>query len=443
MDAYHATMQGQARVLMQPRRFNPPRRALRRGAGALLLAVLAGCATIDPSAPRYDPALISGERLFDAPLDPARVPHVDIVSPNPAMQAFVATHVTDARLSVTRLRRLLQGLLEEGFFNHRYDPLVTLTAQEAFQARSGNCLSYTNMFIALAREAGLDAVYQVVDIPPTWDADAGFLIRYTHINVLLRGVRIERAPGEIVTVDFNDVLPDPEHPRRPVSDDYAASLYYANHAVEFLRRNELADAFAYLRRAIELEPGNPDLWVNLAALYGRRDDIRSAIEAYEVALQIDPRNRAALAGLARSHTLTGETALAARYEARVRDYLESNAYYHLALAQAALERAEPDRALESIDRAIRLKRRSGRLHFVKGLIHERLGDLDAARESFRTARRLGISNPAKLEHMDRAGRQDARPADGAGRAGEAQGVDALAAQGILPAGLNLGGSPLN
>jgi Flp pilus assembly protein TadD len=258
------------------------------------------------------------------------------------------------------------------------------------------------MFVAMAREAGLDAVYQVVDVPPSWDADSGFLIRYTHINVLLRGVRLDNRPYEEVAVDFNVVQPDPEHRRRVVSDDYAASLYHANHAVDRLRRGQQREAFAYLRRAIELAPGNPDLWVNLGALYGSAGAYAAASEAYQVALQIDPASRGALAGLARSHGHLGNHALAAQYEARARDYLERNPYYHLAIAQTAYLQGDLDTALASINQALALERRSGRLYFVRGLIHERRGELAAARESYRIARRLGVASPAKRNRIERA-----------------------------------------
>ncbi len=373
---------------------------------ALLLALLlAGCATParHHEAPvlAYDPALLSGERLFGAPLVDELVPDVAVSEADEQMRDYVADLVEDAQLSATRFRRLLGGLIRDGYFGAGYSPYETLTAAEAFRARSGNCLSYTNLFVALAREAGLDAVYQVVDVPPSWDADAGFLIRYTHINVLLPGLKVERLPGEAVTVDFNIVHPDPEHARQTVSDAYAKSLYYANHSIELLRGNRPREAFAYLRRAIELESANADLWVNMGALYSIRGDFSSSIEAFQVAVQLEPANRAALAGLARSHRNLGDDEMALYYDARVRNYLETNPYYHLAMAQAAIGRADYDLALDSINRAIGLQRRSGRLHFVKGLIEEQRGDLTAARDSFRNAKRFGLRNERKLAHIDR------------------------------------------
>jgi tetratricopeptide (TPR) repeat protein len=371
---------------------------------SLLVLLGAGCVAVGPppaESLKYDPALLSGERIPGEVPALEQMPAVAIVAADEGMRAYVAAQTGEARLSATRLGLLLQGLIGDGYFGGGYDPHLTLTAAEAFRSRAGNCLSYTNMFIALARAAGIDAVFQIVDVPPTWDTDVGFLIRYAHVNVLLPGVQLERTRRESITVDFNVVQPDPEHARRVVSDAYAAGLFFANHAVDLLRRGEVPAAFAHLRHAIGLEPGNPDLWINLGALYATLGDFDSAIEAYDVGLQIDPRNRAALAGLSRNHANRGDMAAAAAYQTRARNYLETNAYYHLALAQRALAETQYERALEYIDRAIRLERRSPRMHFVKGQIHELLGDHTAAMASYRTALRLGLRNPDQLEHIQR------------------------------------------
>ena len=45
---------------------------------------------------------------------------------------------------------------------------ITRTASETFRARRGNCLSFSNMFVAMARDVGLDVQFQEVEIPPDW-----------------------------------------------------------------------------------------------------------------------------------------------------------------------------------------------------------------------------------------------------------------------------------
>jgi hypothetical protein len=282
-----------------------PALACRAAALVCLLALSGACASsgFNPgraAAPDYPEWLLSGERLFGEPVRADELPEIDISEPSPEMRAFVAELVDgiDRRNSASRFRALFGGLVRNGYFNSVYSANQTLTAAETFEIKGGNCLSYTNLFIALAREAGLDASYQLVDVPPSWDADAGFIIRYTHINVLVRGLRLEPGAHPLVTVDFNEVHPDAEYRRWTVSDDYASSLFHANLSVSLLRQGQVRDGFLHLRRRPTsisgqpgrlLEPANLDLgpgstWVTIGPSTPPRARLRHRppgfIEAY-------------------------------------------------------------------------------------------------------------------------------------------------------------------
>jgi Flp pilus assembly protein TadD len=371
-----------------------------RAAGALcLLLAMGGCATQSPfwinGKLQYEESLLTGERTFGEPV-PAHEP-TDVLKPSQAMLDYVSRAVLRSASASHNFRQLFGSLTDDGYFGADYSADRTLTAAETFEARSGNCLSYTNMFVALARAAGLDARYQIVDAPPTWDADAGFLIRYAHINVLLEGVRLDYASDYDVIVDFNIVRADPDYSRREVSDAYAESLFYANKSASLMRDRQFRESFAYLRRAIDITPGNVDLWNNLGAFYATRGDFGSAREAYEVALQIEPRNETAYAGLARSHASTGNTEMANFYHEKVRNYQVRNPYYYFAMAQVAYKAADFESSLEHISTAIDLRGRVGSFYFLKGLAEQQLGDTEAARASLQRAGRYGLSRSEKLD----------------------------------------------
>lgn len=382
---------------------------IRIGQAVAALCVLAalGCTWQTPFQSRgileYEPSLVTGERLFGAAIPPAELPRARVNEASPAMRAYVASLTEDARLSSQRFRNLMAGLHRDGYFDAVYSAESTLTAAQTFESKGGNCLSYTNMFVALAREAHMDARYQIVDVPASWDADAEFLIRYTHINVLLKNVSMANQPGESVVVDFNRVHPEGDYATRVVSDEYAESLYYANKSVNWLRAGQVRESFAYLRRALEIAPENADLWVNLGALYATERDYDSSIEAYEVALQIEPRNRSAVSGLARSYANTGNAEMAEAYDRKVRNYRQRNPYYHYALAQGAFEEADFDRSLEFINEALRLQRRSPRFLLFKGIVEQQLGRTEDADDSFRRAQRYGLDQRVKLDVLSAFG----------------------------------------
>jgi Flp pilus assembly protein TadD len=200
-----------------------------------------------------------------------------------------------------------------------------------------------------------------------------------------------------VIVDFNIVHPDPDYPRKAVSDEYAESLFYANQSVTLMRDKRPRQSFAHLRRAIEVAPHNVDLWINLGAFYAIERDFDSSIEAYEVALQLEPRSKAAFSGLARSYSNAGNEEMAAVYQEKVRNYRERNPYYYYALAQGAYEVADYESSLDYINAALQLKRRTARFHLLKGLVEHRLGDVDAARDSMQRAQRYGLDRSVKLD----------------------------------------------
>jgi len=379
-------------------RFEQRRRV---AAGMLcLLAIAGGCSLrsgmlVDELS--YDATLLSGERIFTEPVTSDELPVLAVNEPSEAMRAYVAANVPETPSHTRRFRFLFKVLHEDGYFDAVYSANRTLTAAEAFEAQGGNCLSYTNMFVALARAAGLQAHYQIVDTPANWDADSGFLIRYTHINVLLENVQMGTLPGEDLIIDFNDVHPEQNYDRRQVSDAYAESLFYANHSVRLLREGKHRRSFAWLRRALDIAPENVDLWINLGAFYATLGDLESSLEAYELALQLDSRNKSAYSGLARSHRALGNDALAADYEQRVRNYRERNPFYYYALAQAAYETADYPSALESINSAIDLRYRTARFHLLKGLVEQQLGEAEAAKGSFRRAERYGLDQRVKID----------------------------------------------
>ena len=66
---------------------------------------------------------------------------------------------------------LIEAMEERGMFSLEYAE-VTRTASGTFHDRQGNCLSFTMLFVALARAAGsARRRYQSVEVPPTWSYD--------------------------------------------------------------------------------------------------------------------------------------------------------------------------------------------------------------------------------------------------------------------------------
>ena len=331
--------------------------------------------------------LLDGTALFGETIPPAR--KVDLLRVSPEMKAFVDDGVTNSHFGYSRFRRLMAKLVNEGYFVDQYDRSATYTAAKTFAVKKGNCLAYTNLFVALARQAGLDASYQIVQSHPSWDVESGFLIRANHINVFIEKLQFPGYAGGEVTVDFNEVRIDSENRTRLISDSYAESMFYGNLAVAYLRSGDYRGSFAYLKRAILTEPGNVDSWDNLGALYSIMDDFSGAQGAYEVALSLDKRDKTAISGMAKSLTEQGKVAEAEAYTRLALKYQGKNPFYHYAVAEQAFSNDDFEQALIAINSAIRLKRNSARFYALRAATAEELGDDELLETSLKLQRKHG------------------------------------------------------
>lgn len=353
---------------------------------ALLLGFVVFVATSATAAaatrqPAFDEAeLVAGTVLALAPPDtPIVVPTADeTFALDAEMQAFVAPlkYIREPR---QRMQALIAALEERGMFSLEYAE-VTRTAPGTFHDRQGNCLSFTMLFVTLARAVGLPANYQNVVVPPTWSND-GQVVVANHVNTAVTTGR-----GEETVVDFNIRPYQSDHRSRRVNDSYALGLFYTNLGAEAMLRNNHAAALVYLREAARVRPDIAGVWVNLGVLYARHGEYEHAEAAYLRALDVDDDEPSALTNLSLVYQALGEQELAAEYLRRVQSYRERNPYYHFASATKAYEDQRFDVALASVRKALRLKPDEDAFYELRGQVEMALGRSRDATVSFERAR---------------------------------------------------------
>ena len=352
---------------------------------ASLLGVVVLVATAASAAAPREPAfdedeLISGRVLALGPLDaPVPIPtREEAFALDAEMTAFVAPFaaIRDPR---QKLAALIEALEARGMFSLDYSE-ITRTASTTFHDKQGNCLSFTMLFVGLARAAGLTATYQSVEVPPSWTND-GQVVIASHVNTLVRTGR-----GEETVVDFNIRTAEDKQYSRRVNDAYALGLFYTNLGAEALLRGENAQGFVYLSEAARVRPDVVGLWVNLGVLYARYRHFEHAEAAYLRAIEIDDREQSAYANLVLAYEALGETELAADYRDRVQSYRERNPYWHYASAARAYEERQFTDALASLRKALRLKRDEHEFYQLRGQVLTELGRSKDATQSFERAR---------------------------------------------------------
>jgi Flp pilus assembly protein TadD len=312
-------------------------------------------------------------------------PQADILYVDDQMRAFLQERVPEGLSNQQKIRWILQSLLIDGL-QLEYDNFKTSTAQDTFITREGNCMSFTNLFIALAREAGLRVDYQEVEIPSTWASKDGSWLFNKHINALVR------MPDWDQVVDFNMDDFDADYPRRRISDNAATARYHNNQGVHWMGEGDPSKAFLHIREALQRDPDTSYFWTNLGVLYKRQGEQELAERALLVAIDID-QEPAAVSNLARLYQKQGKLELAAAYEAQARSFRNKNPYYLYHSAGEAYREASYGEAKDLLRRAIMLHDGEHQFHRLLGLAYLQLGQIEDAQEQFRIGRGKAESIP--------------------------------------------------
>ena len=357
------------------------RRIARGAVGCALLSILlGGCAGPAPAGYRLSPEGRAADLLDGAAFGVAaddQVADVELLRVNEDMRQFLAAHVSPGLSDQQKVRRILGAILSDGL-KLSYDSFKTLTAEEAFYVREGNCMSFTNLFVALAREADIKVYYQEVEVPPSWEAQGNTWLYNKHLNAVVD------LPGTSMMVDFAVDVVETDHRRQLISDEEAQARYHNNMGVHYMTQSDLDEAFRHFRHALTLEPRIGYFWTNLGTLYRRKGLLDAAEESYLIAVDLtaDP---AAMSNLARLYRQRGPEELAQWYEAKVQVFRRKNPYYVYGIAQRAYEAGDYETAAREVRIAINRRHGEPAFHHLLGMSFLRLGKLDAAEEQISLA----------------------------------------------------------
>jgi Flp pilus assembly protein TadD len=385
---------------------------------AVSLTMLApGCASVPRSPARIGitpDELLAGSPLGSAPDSPALVAEEEVLAVSAGMEAFLDAHVARKAGRAIRLRQLARAIAGDRTFGLEYDE-TTRTASETFRTRRGNCLSFSNMFVAMARRLDLDAHYQEVDTPPDWSFRDNAFVLNRHINVVvdlggalrpqerLSSLVRSSFPGGEQVVDFNMEDFRTSYDRRRIPDARALAHFYNNLAVERMEAGDGTSALGYFRRALRHDLRFSPAWTNLGILYGRGGHLDHAEAAYLQALKADGRDLVALSNLASLYERRGDPERAAAYRARVEDHRRRNPYYRFQLARKAFQAGDYDAAIGHLGYAIRRKKNEDQFYYLLGLSHLKKGDEKAARRWLARAEEVAATDTLKRRYSSKIG----------------------------------------
>jgi tetratricopeptide (TPR) repeat protein len=266
----------------------------------------------------------------------------------PAMAA-AAGDVGGVGRDEDRLDRLRASLLNGRDYTFEYERGTTFSAADAFENRRGNCVSFTNLFIALGRSLGIRVQAALVSNRGTSEREGNLIVTYNHMVAVFA-----LANGTSVKVyDFYGTQVEPGG-RLILLDDWAvAAIRASNDGIARLGLGDAAKAVRDLEIAVKLAPKLGSLHANFALAKWRSGDKAGAFAAIETGLAVEPGCPSLLQNLAALYMDEGRPA-----EARA------------ALAALDLRRASPYALI------------------VRGDLELRAGDARAAIRNYRHAASL-------------------------------------------------------
>lgn len=370
---------------------------------ALLVLLLSACA----SQPRLgvNEALLD-DRLFAAPQPPIQA--AQALELSPAMQKFLDDEYRGGLQSRDPQAWLIQAFGREDQLALRYDSTITRNAAEAFETRSGNCLSLALMTGAIARAIGLPVRYQSVFMPENWSRSGGIGFASGHVNVALGsqpalGSRIPDGSDPPVTIDF---LP-PEELRgqrtRALREETVLAMYLNNRAAEWMAQAKLDEAYAWAKAAIHQDPSFISSYNTLGVIYLRNGNLREAERSLRYVLKLEPENTVAMSNLVQTLAQLGETRASQTLAARLATIDPHPPFHFFDQGVAAMRRGDYAEAKQLFAREVRRAAYHHEFHFWLALANLGLGDPERARKH------LGIAlenSTSPREHALYAGKLD-------------------------------------
>jgi Transglutaminase-like superfamily/Tetratricopeptide repeat len=364
-------------------------------AGAVVL-VLVGCATPRAASQTQTATWIAEAHAAGLELEAP-------LTLSPHLLSVIREQVGYAGTEKSRALKVVRYLGDSDGLAFRYQPQMSLSAEKAFAARQGDCMSYANLFVALARAMDVPVRYvRITQLPVSWESGGRFF-ESSHMAVAQGR---DASWDQALVVDFGNVHTAPWRFALydDVSDDEAFVLFQNNLAVERMLAGDVAGAERILRFFQTRAPATPEVSNNLALvlMQSRRD--REAMDLLIWAVERFPRFRPLVSNAVQAARRLGDEVLASSLEARGRELLEDEpawnfneglrSYHTRSFSTAALRF---EKALSADPGNVRLLAWSARAHLAAGNLRRGLEQVERLRARPPSQTRSELLNDLRRE----------------------------------------------
>lgn len=268
-------------------------------------------------------------------------------------------------------RQLALMLLEDGRLGITYERDSNATAMEVYTQRRANCISFTNLFVGMARSLGINANYAEVTEVSSFNKVGHTIVYNSHICAVV----FEGPKAYLIDFSFR---PNPQyHSWRAISDLEAVASFYNNIASQLYLKGDdsdsMAKALALYKMALKIYPNSASTYNNLGVLRLRQDDAAGAEKMFRKALEIRPGYFAAYTNLGSIYRKRGEMDKAIKLIKEAIAASPSNPYAHHTLGRYYQEIGDNDKAEASLRKALRIDKYFTEARHELGRLYLRMG----------------------------------------------------------------------
>jgi tetratricopeptide (TPR) repeat protein len=267
-----------------------------------------------------------------------------------------------------------------------YERTPTRDAMATYSQRKGNCLSFVNLFVGMAREIRLNPFYVEVTDYQRWNHQEGMVISQGHI---VAGMYLD---GSLKTFDFIPYQEKAYRNFRPISDLTAVAHFYNNLGAEALMAGNLPEARRLVTLATRVAPRFPNALSNLGVCMVRAGDLAGGLAQYQLALAADPGNSIVMTNMMRVYQEQGRIKEATEIESKVEEANTANPFFYLYLGEMALARGDTAKALDHMVHALRLQNDLAEVQLGLVKVYLAQGDMEKARHFLARALEIDASD---------------------------------------------------
>lgn len=290
--------------------------------------------------------------------------------------------VLETKSPEQRLYKLVDFMLKPNGLGLQYEADATHTVAESYLTRKVNCMGFTIMAVALAREAGLPAYAQQIDRIMAWNMTGNVVMQNLHANAAVfvgkRKYMLDIAAGDVAQPVVDSLI----------DDQHLLSLFYGNRAMELLAAGYPSQAMAWQEEALRLGPKDAAQWSNAGVLRQRLGYPAEAERMYLKAVDRSPRLTSALSNLIALYQGQQKYDLAAYWQRRSEKALGKDPYYQFAQGRREQQKGDNEGAASYFRRAISLRKKEPVFHFSLANAYFQEGRLREADTELNMAKKL-------------------------------------------------------